>query len=140
MEPKGIVPGISILVVDDNEAIREAIAVILLGHGYRCESAKNGIEAMQRVRQGRFDAIVTDLEMPEMDGIALTRKLSKYFPDLPVMIMTGLSDDDCKEIAFRAGAREFLSKPFDVHNLVRKLRRMLLGHNLAKEQVAPKRA
>jgi CheY-like chemotaxis protein len=95
---------------------------------------------MQRVRQSRFDAIVTDLEMPEIDGIALTRELSQYLPALPVMIMTGLSGDDCKEIAFRAGAREFLSKPFDVPNLIRKLHRMLLGHNLVKEQVAHKRA
>src|SRR4030042_6356561 len=125
MEPKGIVPGISILVVDDNEATREAIAVILLGHGYRCESAKKGFEVIQRVRQNRFDAVLTDLEMPEMDGIALTRALRQCFPDLPVMIMTGLSGDDCKEIPFRAGARAFLSKPFDVPNLIRKLHRML---------------
>ena len=140
MEPNGIFPGISILVVDDNEAVREAIAVMLLGRGYRCESAKNGIEALQRARQSRFDAVVTDLEMPAMDGIALTRKLRQYFPDLPVMIMTGCSDDDCKEIAFRAGAREFLSKPFDLPDLIRKLHRILPGHNLAKEQVAPERA
>jgi CheY-like chemotaxis protein len=138
MEPNGI--GISILVVDDNEAIREAIVVILLGRGYRCESAKNGIEAMQRARQNRFDAVLTDLEMPRMDGIALTRELWQSFPELPVIIMTGNSDDDCKEIAFRAGARDFLSKPFDLPDLIRKLHRMLPGHNLAKEQVAPERA
>ena len=137
MEPNGIM---SILVVDDNEAVREVVAVMLLERGYRCESAKNGIEAMQRARISRFDAVVTDLEMPAMNGIALTRKLRQNFPDLPVMIMTGRSDDDCKEIAFRAGAREFLSKPFDVSDLIRKLHRMLPGHNLAKEQVAPERA
>ena len=130
-------PEFSVLVVDDNESIREVLAIVLSGSGYRCESAKNGVEAMQRVRQARFDAVVTDLEMPEMDGIALTRELRQQFSSLPVMIMTGYSDDDHRETAFRAGAREFLSKPFDIPDLIRKLHGMLLGH---KEQVTPERA
>ena len=140
MEPNGIVAEFSVLVVDDNEGIRETVAVILSGCGYRCESAKNGVEAMQRVRQSRFDAVVTDLEMPEMDGIALTRELRQSFSGLPVMVMTGHSADDCKEKAFRAGAREFLSKPFDVRDLIRKLHGMLPGYNMTKEQLTPERA
>ena len=121
----------SVLVVDDNESIREVLAIVLSGSGYRCESAKNGVEAMQRVRQARFDAVVTDLEMPEMDGIALTRELRQHFSSLPVMVMTGYSDDDHRETAFRAGAREFLSKPFDIPDLIKKLHGMLPAH---KEQ------
>jgi len=113
MEPNGAV---AVLVVDDNEDIRETLALVLSGCGYRCESAKNGVEAMQRVRRARFDAVVTDLEMPEMDGIALTRELRQSFSNLPVMIMTGHSDDDHRETAFRAGAREFLGKPFEMGN------------------------
>ena len=133
-------PEFSVLVVDDNESIREVLAVILSGSGYRCESAKNGVEAMQRVRQSRFDAVVTDLEMPEMDGIALTREIRQQFSSLPVMIMTGYSDEDHRESAFRAGAREFLSKPFDIPDLIRKLHKMLIGHNVGKEQLLPERA
>ena len=133
-------PQFSILVVDDNENIREVLAVILSGSGYRCESAKNGLDAMQRVRQSRFDAVVTDLEMPEMDGIALTREIRQQFSSLPVMVMTGHSDEEYRESAFRAGAKEFLSKPFDLPDLIMKLHRILPGHNLAKEQVAPERA
>ena len=137
MEPNGAV---AVLVVDDNEDIRETLALVLSGCGYRCESAKNGVEAMQRVRRARFDAVVTDLEMPEMDGIALTRELRQSFSNLPVMIMTGHSDDDHRETAFRAGAREFLGKPFDFHDLIRKLQKMLFGHNVGKEQLLPERA
>ena len=130
-------PQFSILVVDDNENIREVLAVILSGSGYRCESAKNGVEAMQRVRQARFDAVVTDLEMPEMDGIALTREIRQHFSSLPVMVMTGHSDEEYRESAFRAGAKEFLSKPFDISDLIKKLHGMLPGH---KEQVVSERA
>ena len=137
MEPNGAV---AVLVVDDNEDIRETLALVLSGCGYRCESAKDGVEAMQRVRRARFDAVVTDLEMPEMDGIALTRELRQSFSNLPVMIMTGHSDDDHRETAFRAGAREFLGKPFDFHDLIRKLQKMLFGHNVGKEQLLPERA
>jgi len=137
MEPNGVV---AVLVVDDNEDIRETLALVLSGCGYRCESAKDGVEAMQRVRRARFDAVVTDLEMPEMDGIALTRELRQSFSNLPVMIMTGHSDDDHRETAFRAGAREFLGKPFDFHDLIRKLQKMLFGHNVGKEQLLPERA
>ena len=130
-------PEFSVLVVDDNESIREVLAIVLSGSGYRCESAKNGVEAMQRVRQARFDAVVTDLEMPEMDGIALTRELRQQFCSLPVMVMTGYSDEEHKETAFRAGAREFLSKPFDIPDLIKKLHGMLPAH---KEQAASERA
>jgi len=127
----------SVLVVDDNESIREVLAVILSGSGYRCESAKNGVEAMQRVRQARFDAVVTDLEMPEMDGIALTREIRQHFSSLPVMVMTGHSDEEHRETAFRVGAREFLGKPFDLPDLIRKLHGMLHGH---KGRAASERA
>ena len=140
MEPNGIVAEFSILVVDDNEGIRETVAVVLSGSGYRCESAKNGVEAMQRVRQNRFDAVVTDLEMPEMDGIALTREIRQQFSSLPVMVMTGHSDEEYRESAFRAGAKEFLSKPFDIPDLIRKLQKMLIGQNVGKEQLLPERA
>ena len=129
-------PQFSILVVDDNENIREVLAAILSGSGYRCESAKNGLDAMERVRQSRFDAVVTDLEMPEMDGIALTREIRQQFPSLPVMVVTGHSDEEHRESAFRAGAKEFLSKPFDISDLIKKLHGMLPGH---KAQVVSER-
>jgi CheY-like chemotaxis protein len=137
MEPNGSVAEISVLVVDDNEDIREVLAVILSGSGYRCELAKNGVEAMQRARQCRFDAVITDVEMPEMDGIALTRELRQHYSDLPVMIMTCHSNDDCKTMAFRAGAREFLNKPFAVPDLMTKLHKMILCHHLDHGHIAP---
>ncbi len=133
MDPNG-----TVLVVDDNEDLREALTILLSRRGYRCESAKNGVDAIQRVRQVRFDAVITDVEMPKMDGIALTRELRQCFPALPVMIMTGCSDDRQKDIAVRAGAKEFLNKPFLVADLITKLHKVLLGCNLTKESDAPK--
>ena len=139
MELNDIGHEISVLVVDDNEALREVIALMLSGCGCRCESARNGVEAIQKLQRSRFDAVVTDLEMPVMDGIALTRKLRQYFSSLPVMIITGHSDQDSKEAALRAGAKEFLRKPFEVSDLLEKLHKMILGPTLAEDQDALER-
>ena len=132
MEPNDIVSEISVLVVDDDSTIRKVASIILSKRGYRCEFAKNGVEAMERVSQGRIDAVVTDVEMPEMDGIVLTTKLSKDFPDLPVMVMTGGSDESFRERAIHAGAKEFVTKPFNVPDFVTRLQRMLLIRKAAE--------
>ena len=136
MEPKGIVSEIRVLVVDDNEFMRKMVAIILSKHGYQYELVNNGVEAIQRIREKRFDAVVTDIEMPEMDGITLTRELSRHFSDLPVLIMTSHSDDDYQETAIRAGAKQFLSKPFGVSDLITRLHRMLPDDKLAIEPEA----
>ena len=134
MEPNDIVSPVNVLVVDDNEDIREIIAIILSRSGVQCQLAKNGVEAIQRVKQCRFNAVVTDIEMPEMDGIALTKQLSQDFSDLPVMVMTGGSDKSLRERAILAGAKEFVSKPFDAPDFVMRLQKMLLIRKSTGEQ------
>ena len=125
MEPSRSEAKLNVLVVDDNNCIREILTALLSQRGYRCESAANGIEAMQKVRQSNFDAVITDLQMPEMDGIVLTRELRQHFSDLPVMIMTGQPDDSVVESAMSAGAKEFVSKPFEISELMMRLHQML---------------
>ncbi len=125
MEPNSPEANFKILVVDDSECIREGLTILLIRRGYRCESATNGIEAAEKVRQSDFDAVVADLQMPEMDGIGLTRELHQHFSDLPVMIMTGQPDESLSESATRAGAREVLEKPFEISDFMARLHRML---------------
>ena len=126
----------SVLVVDDNESVREVLTIMLSRRGYRCESATNGIEAMQKINQINFDAVITDLEMPEMDGIVLMRGLRQHFSDLPVMVMTGQPDDSLVKSAMSAGARELLSKPFEISELMMRLHKMLDFHKPDGEQEA----
>ena len=125
MEPNSSEVKFKILVVDDSECIREVLIILLSRRGHRCESATNGIEAVEKVRESDFDAVVTDLQMPEMDGIGLTRELHQHFCDLPVMIMTGQPDESLAESATRAGAREILEKPFEISDFMVRLHRML---------------
>jgi CheY-like chemotaxis protein len=79
VEHKSSETKLSVLVVDDCESIREILATLLSRNGHRCESAANGVEAMVKVTQSRFDVVITDVVMPKMDGIALTKKLTQNF-------------------------------------------------------------
>jgi CheY-like chemotaxis protein len=124
----------SVLIVDDNESMREALVLILAGRGHQCESAVNGLEAMAKIEQGNFDAVVTDVDMPEMDGIALTKELTRHHSHLPVMIITASLDDRCMELAFtNSAAREFLGKPFDISEFLTKFHKMLSFQRLTSE-------
>lgn len=134
MEPSGPEAKVSVLVVDDNEALREVIAIILSQRGHRCEFAENGVEAMRKVVRNSFDAVVTDVDMPEMDGISLTRILTQQFPNLPVMIITGQPHDNSMESAITAGAREFLEKPFDISEFVMRFHKMLRASKVTREK------
>ncbi len=125
MQSREPIGKVSVLVVDDNEPMREAISSILSGEGNQCESAENGVQALEKCRGTKFDAVVTDLDMPEMDGITLTRELTRCFLDLPVMLMTAHEGESLEGAARDAGAREFLRKPFDIFDFLTKFHRML---------------
>ena len=133
MEPE-TASKLKILIVDDNDCIRDFLTILLSRKGYRCESAVNGREAMDKVAQSQFDVVITDVHMPEMDGITLTRELTLRFPDLPVMIMTGQPEDSLMESAIRAGAREVLGKPFAIPDFTMRLQRMLHLQEPTQEQ------
>jgi len=125
MESSGSKAKVSVLVVDDSEPIREVIALILSGKGHRCESAGNGVEAIEKFKGNTYDAVITDLEMPRMDGITLTRELTRCFVDLPIMVMTAHEGESLEESVMNAGAKEFLRKPFEISELLMKFHRML---------------
>ena len=134
MEPTNFETELNVLVVDDNDNIRETLTILPSRRGYRCKSAVNGREAMEKVAQGHFDVVITDVNMPEMDGITLTRELALRFSELPVMIMTGQLDEHCRKSALLAGAREVLRKPFEISEFMLRLHKMADIQNLHGEQ------
>ncbi len=134
MEPSRSEAKLNVLVVDDNDCIREVLTALLSHRGHRCESAANGREAMEKVAQGHFDVVITDVHMPKMDGITLARELTLRFSELPVMIMTGQLDEHCRKSALSAGAREVLGKPFEISEFMVRLHKMLNIQDLHGEQ------
>jgi diguanylate cyclase (GGDEF)-like protein len=117
-----------ILVVDDEEATRKLIVDLLSQKGHQCLTANNGLEALDEIIGTEFDAVITDIVMPEMDGITLTKDLSKHYQNLPVMVMTGYTEEYSGETAIASGAREFIKKPFSISEFLIRFDKMMRDH------------
>jgi diguanylate cyclase (GGDEF)-like protein len=117
-----------ILVVDDEEQMRKLIVSLLSPKGHQCVTANNGREALDKFMETKFDALITDIVMPEMDGITLTEELSKHYQNLPVMVMTGYTEEYSAETAIASGAREFINKPFSISEFLIRFDKMMRDH------------
>jgi two-component system chemotaxis response regulator CheY len=117
----------SILTVDDSASIRLTTNVALSNAGYTVTEAINGAEGIAKATSGTYDLIVTDLNMPVMDGLTMIRELRKIPSQMgiPIIFLTTESDGSIKEQAKAAGATGWLTKPFDPDNLVKIVRKVL---------------
>ncbi len=115
----------AILVVDDEELVRNLVVTVLSKLGHSCVTASDGVEALNKLRENNFDAVITDIEMPNMDGIILTREISKHHPSIPVMVMTTYDEEEAIGNAISVGAREFIKKPFSSYEFAIRLHKMI---------------
>jgi len=116
-----------VLVVDDQELMGKLIADILSRLGHRCGIARSGAEALEKMIQDKFDAVITDIVMPEMDGLALAKELLDLYPSLPIMVMTGHSKAYLPESVRLAGARDLITKSFSIDEFMLRFNKMM--HN-----------
>jgi len=103
-----------ILIVDDEEDSRTALQTVLATWGYPADVASEGREALQRATSLRPSLVITDLVMPDMDGLALLDELQQELPRVPVVIITGRASVDTAVAAMRKGAYDYLTKPVDL--------------------------
>jgi two-component system chemotaxis response regulator CheY len=115
----------SILTVDDSPSLRMAVRIALTGAGYSVTEAGDGAEGLAKAGAQRFDLIITDLNMPRMDGLAMIRELPAQ-TGVPIVFLTTESEDGLKAQAKAAGATGWLVKPFNADQLV-KIARKVLG-------------
>lgn len=111
-------PRTRILIVDDDQATLRALEQLLGGEGFVVDMADTGSAALELAHNHPPDLVLTDLQMPEMDGIALCRALTKLSPELPVIVATGLADTASAVKALHAGAEDYLTKPLDFDALL----------------------
>ena len=97
-----------ILVVDDEEAIREVISTLLESQGYHCKVFSNGRLALEGFQGDTFDLVLSDIVMPEMDGLKLLEELRGLDPDVPVIMVTAMHDIAIALEAIRAGAYDYI--------------------------------
>lgn len=114
-----------ILVVDDERSIRESLKMVLQEEGYQAESASDGKEALNLLHQEDFDILITDLKMPEMDGLELTKKCLQAYPKTAVIIITAYGSLDSAIQALRLGAQDYILKPFDFDDVLLKVQRII---------------
>ncbi|HYX69389.1 MAG TPA: HD domain-containing phosphohydrolase [Terriglobales bacterium] len=129
--------GERILVVDDEDAIREIVSSMLAAAGYKCTQACSGIEALAVLEaQGEFELMLSDLMMAELDGIGLLERSKERFPDMPVVMVTAVHDISVALAAIRNGAYDYLLKPFEREQLMATVRRALENRRLKLENRA----
>ncbi len=114
-----------ILVVDDEEIIRDSISFILKKEGFTVQVAENGRVAYQKLLDETFDIVITDLEMPEMKGIELLEKTIQLNPQTTVIIVTAYGSLETAIAALRTGASDYILKPVEFDELLVKIRRLL---------------
>src|SRR4051812_4019857 len=110
----------SILVVDDSAELRKTIVRMLAKAGHEVRDASNGAAALRELERGSFDLVVTDIVMPDMEGLELIRQVKKNHADLPIIAMSGGgrgSVDDYLKLATSFGAAKTLEKPFQIADL-----------------------
>lgn len=117
----------SILTVDDSASIRVAIRIALTNAGYTVAEAAHGVEGIEKANAGSYDLIVTDLNMPVMDGLTMIEELRRIpaHTGVPIIFLTTESDAAMKDRAKAAGATGWLTKPFDPDQLVRIVKKVL---------------
>ena len=126
-----------ILIVDDEEAIREIVASMLTIAGYKCQQAASGVEALAVLGSGEeFELMLSDLMMAELDGIGLLERTKEKYPDMPVVMVTAVHDISVALAAIRNGAYDYLLKPFEREQLLATVRRALENRRLKLENRA----
>src|ERR1700676_5377131 len=114
-----------ILVVDDQRSIRLMLESGLSLSGFRVRCARNGTEALAAASTGAFDAVISDIYMPDGDGLAMVQKLRTVLPSLPIILMTARGSVELAVRAVEEGATDFIAKPFEVSAVAALLRRYL---------------
>ncbi|HPL96567.1 MAG TPA: sigma-54 dependent transcriptional regulator [Smithellaceae bacterium] len=123
-----------ILIVDDELNMRLVLEAMLKKEGYGVATASDGLEALQMLKSGPFAAVITDLKMPRMDGMALLDRLGGEYPDLPVIIITAHGTVATAVEALKKGALDYITKPFELDEIKNVVAKAVKTGNLKKNE------
>jgi CheY-like chemotaxis protein len=109
---------ISILVVDDNPAMADSLSDILVAKGFTVHAAASGVEALEILQKQPVDILLTDVKMPNMNGLELYRETRKTYPNLITIFMTAYAADELIQQGMAEGVKVVLTKPVDINFMV----------------------
>src|SRR5467141_560367 len=124
-----------VLIVDDDPDLLQALpqALRLRMEGLTVDTADSAAAALDQIGAHDYDAIVTDIKMPGMDGLALLAEIRRQQPDTPILTITGHGEDVLAIQALRSGAHDFIQKPIDRDYFVMALHRAIVAHALTRQ-------
>jgi two-component system, OmpR family, KDP operon response regulator KdpE len=111
-----------VLIVDDERQLRRTLALNLTGHGHRVSSAATGVSAVTQARTTDADVVLLDLGLPDLDGLDVISRIREYRPALPIVVLSARTGSQDKIAALDLGAVDYVTKPFDVAELLARLR------------------
>ncbi len=126
---------VRILIVDDDRSLRELLAIVLQKEGYEVEGAESGLAALKRLKEGRFNLVISDIKMPDISGIELLRRIRNQWADLPVLMLTAYASANDAVEAMKLHAEDYLVKPFKNDELKMVVRKVLRQKVLEQENV-----
>ncbi len=130
----------NILIVDDEQSYRQLLSLVFEGDGHTIRTAINGRDALEILQTEPADVVISDVKMPDMDGIEMLQALRETQPELGVILMTAFASVETAREAFKLGADDFIQKPFDVEELKLIVKKTLEKQALIDENRAFKRA
>lgn len=130
----------NILIVDDEQSYRQLLSLVFESDGHHVRTAMNGRLALEALQSEPADVVISDVKMPDMDGIEMLRSVRETLPDLGVVLMTAFASVETAREAFKLGADDFIQKPFDVEELKLIVKKTLEKQALIDENRAFKRA
>ena len=127
-----------ILIAEDEDITRKHLIYALKNEGYDVVGTRNGREALEQIEREYFDILITDVKMPEMSGLELLEKARERYQDIEVLVITGFGSIDSAVEAMKKGAFEYITKPFNLDELIHKVKNVYERKILKKENVALK--
>ncbi len=124
---------INILIIDDETIIHQSCARILRGEGYEIDSAMNGQEALQKLKDKRYHLVLSDIKMPGMDGVQTLELMKQHAPDITVIMFTGFASVETARSTMKLGAFDYLPKPFTPEELLAAVRKALASERAARD-------
>ena len=122
-----------VLVVDDEDIVREPVTAMLLHLGFKVDTAQSGDEALEKFKTNSYSFLLTDIRMPGIDGLELIKIVKGKYPDICAIAMTGYTKEYKYVETINAGATDFINKPFGIEEIEAKFKRGIIERNIRQE-------
>ncbi|MBA3074567.1 MAG: response regulator transcription factor [Anaerolineae bacterium] len=126
----------SILVVEDEKALRETLEYNLTNEGYEVDTSADGLDAYKKAHEGNYNLILLDIMLPGMDGFEICRKI-RAEKNTPILMLTARDDEIDRIVGLEVGADDYMSKPFSMRELLARVKAMLRRVRLMQEESTP---